>query len=266
MQIQDRGKRLEERKAWLGRMVPHLRGPRIVEFGCGSGFVLEFMSERFPDSMLVGMDRSLERLETLGSLRMQNVIPVRGEITEPMFPASSFTTVLLIGVLHEIYSDFGDESVKDVLRVAHGVLDEDGIVIIQDFLRPPPRSVKITFKNDATHKKFLRFAREFRPRKIPYEISGAEIRLDIADGVEFVSKYRSPDEDDWSHEMHETHFAFTEDDHRRIAQSTGFHIKHAEHLHARPHRVAEFMEDMEFDFEAVYTWIQVVLEKAQVPE
>jgi hypothetical protein len=179
-----------------------------------------------------------------------------------VFPAGSFTTVLFVGVLHEIYSDLGDQGVEDVLRLAHSVLDDDGIVIIQDFLKPPPRPVEITFKNDTTHKRFLRFAREFRPRRISYQASGVTVRLDIADAVEFVSKYRSPDEDDWSHEMHETHFALTEDDHRRIARSAGFHVKHIEHLHAQPHRVAEFTEDMEFDFDTIYTWIQVVLEKA----
>lgn len=263
MQSEDRGRRLEERKEWVGRIVPHIRAGRIVEFGCGSGLVLEFLAGRFPESTFVGVDRSLERLAALGSLSLSNVLPVRGEITDPMFPKGVFTTALFIGVLHEIYSDLGQERVHDMLRYAHGVLDEDGVVIIQDFLKPPPRMVEITFKNDATHKKFLRFTREFEARKIPYEASASTVRLDMADAVEFISKYRSPDEDDWSHEMHETHFAFTEDDQRRAAQSAGFRVTQAEHLHAQRHRVAEFKQDMEFDFEAVYTWIQLVLEKEE---
>ena len=263
MENEDRARRLEERREWLGRIVPHVNGGRIVEFGCGSGFVLEFLAKRFPDSTFVGVDRSGERLAALGSLNLANVLPVRGEITNPMFHEGVFTTALFVGVMHEIYSDLGRDRVCDMLKYAHDVLGEDGIVIIQDFLKPLPRTVEITFKNDATHKKFLRFTAEFEARSIPYEASGPTVRLDMADAVEFISKYRSPDEDDWSHEMHETHFAFTEEDQQRVAQSAGFRVTHAEHLHAQPQRVAEFKQDMEFDFEAVYTWIQLVLAKGK---
>ncbi len=261
MTDQDRADRLKERKAWLEHMVPHVGQGKIVEFGCGSGFVLEFLSERFPQSVFVGVDRSLERLETLASRHIPNVIPVRAEITEPVFPRGTFTVALFVGVLHEIYSDLGEAKVGDVLKIARDVLRDGGSMIIQDFLKPLPRPVEITFKKQAAYEKFLRFAREFQPRKIDFTHSGMTVDLDISDGVEFVSKYGSPDEEDWVHEMHETHFCFTEEDHRKMAERAGFRLKAAERLPARAGKLAGLREDMEFDFELEYAWIQMVLVK-----
>jgi hypothetical protein len=85
------------------------------------------------------------------------------------------------------------------------------------------------------------------------------VDLDISDGVEFVSKYGSPDEEDWAHEMQETHFCFTEEDHRKMADRAGFRVKAAEKLPARAGKLAGLREDMEFNFALEYAWIQMVL-------
>ena len=37
-------RRLEERKIWLGFLTKYVKPGRIVEFGCGSGFVLEILA------------------------------------------------------------------------------------------------------------------------------------------------------------------------------------------------------------------------------
>jgi SAM-dependent methyltransferase len=245
----------------LERMVPHVDQGTVVEFGCGSGFVLEFLSERFPQSVFVGADRSSERLETLASRHIPNVIPVRAEITEPVFPRGTFTVALFVGVLHEIYSELGEAKAGDMLKIARDVLREKGTVIVQDFLKPPPIHVDVTFKKRAAYEKFLRFASEFRPRKIDFTDSGMTVGLDISDGVEFLSKYGSPDEEDWAHEMQETHFCFAEGDYRKMAERAGFRVKAEEKLPARAGKIAGLREDMEFDFAMEYAWIQMVLVK-----
>ena len=83
----------------------------------------------------------------------------------------------------------GREKVEDAFRVAHDVLKNNGVLIIQDFLKPSPKSVELTFKNEETRRRFLRFAGEFRPRKVKFEETRDGVKLDITDANEFISKY-----------------------------------------------------------------------------
>jgi len=246
---------------WLERMTDHVKAGKIVEFGCGSGFVLEFLSARYPESLFVGLDRSSERLSQVAAKRLRNVIPIRCDITQAVFPGRAFDTALFVGVLHEVFSNFGEAKVMDTLRVAHRALDGEGVAIIQDFLKPSPRAVEISFKNEKTHRRFLRFAAEFRPRRIRFEEARGRVWVDIADAVEFISKYRSPSEEDWEEEMSETHFFFTMEDYRKAGPRAGFAVRTIERLEASPSRLSTFKQDIEFDFEPDYSWVQVVLLK-----
>lgn len=251
--------RLQDRTRWLERMVGHVKPDRLVEMGCGGGFVLSFLADRFPDCLIVGVDRSPERLEDVTASKRVNVIAVQADITRRIFSAGTFNTAVFSGVLHEVCSDYGETKVTDTLTAVREILDDDGVVIIQDFLKPSPRMVEITFKDKKTHARFLRFTKEFRPRKIDFHETGWTVRLDVADAAEFLSKYKSPDEEDWEHEMRETHFCFTCDDQAALAQRAGFRVTNTERLPAAPHKLDSFREDMEFDFESDYAWLQVVL-------
>lgn len=68
---------VEEKKTWLKCLSKYVKSGKIVEFGCGSGFVLEVLSMDFADSIIVGVDKSMERLEKVVEKGLKNVIPVR---------------------------------------------------------------------------------------------------------------------------------------------------------------------------------------------
>jgi len=254
-------RRLEERKVWLRRLSKHVKPGKIVEFGCGSGFVLGVLAEEFPDSIIIGIDKSVERLEKVVEKGLKNVIPVKADITHKIFPNSTFDTALFVGSLHEVFSYLGREKVEDSLRLAHNILKSDGVLIIQDFLKPQPAGVEIIFKNEKAQKKFFRFANEFRPRKVIYERTQDGVTLDIGDAVEFISKYHAQTEADWNEEMGETHFFFAEEDYKETAQRCGFIIKDMEELPKLKKSWVKTKVDVEFKFESQYRWIQVVLIK-----
>ena len=261
MKMQNMDKHLEHKKARLRHLIEYVKPGKIVEFGCGSGFVLEVISDNFSESIIVGIDKSMERLEKVVSRDMENVIAIKADITDNIFPKASFDTGLFVGSLHEVFSYLGREKVEDTFRIAHRVLKDDGILIVQDFLKPSPRLVEIAFKNGDTRRRFLKFADEFRPRKVRFEEMIGGVKLDIADAVEFVSKYRSPSEEDWKEEMNETHFFFTEEDYQKIAKQTGFKIRDSMKLPKDQYWFAEVRKDLELAFEPEYRWIQLVLTK-----
>jgi len=252
---------IEERKGWLQHLSQCVKPGKIIEFGCGSGFVLEVLSDDHPNSVIFGVDKSMERLLELSEKEIKNVIPIKADITQNIFPNSTFDTAIFVVTLHEIFSYTGREKVGAALTMAHSILKDAGVLIIQDFLKPSSRSVSLGFKNEETQKRFLRFVDEFQPRKIAFEKIGSGVILDIADAVEFISKYRSPSEEDWTEEMYETHFFFTEEEYKEIAQKTQFTIKDVVYLARSDKRWAEVRKDMEFKFEPEYRWIQLVLGK-----
>lgn len=253
--------RLRERLQWLRQMIPHVRPGKIVEYGCGSGFVLEFLASEFPDSQLVGVDKSSERLAAVVAKGLPNVIPFKADISRDIFPADVFSTAVFVGVLHEIFSARGQAGVVEVLRHAGNATADDGVVLIQDFLRPGPGSVEMCLRSEDARARFFRFAAEFRPRRIEFETTSEGVRLDIADAVEFVSKYRSPTEEDWKHEMDETHFFSTEEGFRNLAGACGFEVEVATRLPASEDRLREFSRDIGLDLEDTYSWMQLVLKK-----
>lgn len=251
----------EERKPWLKLLTQYVKSGKIVELGCGSGFVVEEMSHTFTDSCIIGVDKSLQRLAELVKKKLTNVIPLKGDFTRPIFASHTFDTVIFVGSLHEVFS-YGDlAKVEDALRIAYALVKNDGVVIIQDFLKPNPAHVNLIFKNHETKKKFIRFANEFKPRKIQSEMKENGVQVDIADAVEFISKYRSPDEEDWREEMTETHFFFTEGDFKNIAQKVGFLIHDLKKLARNKERTTQIQEDIECNFILEHPWVQLVLKK-----
>ncbi len=241
-------------------MTEFIRPGKIVEFGCGSGFVLEILSTEFPDSIIVGIDKSIERLVKVDR-RLKEVIPMRGDFTQTIFPYKIFDTAIFVGSLHEVFSTMGRETVRDALTKAYDVLKDCGVAIIQDFLKPDKKSVEITFQNEETREKFFRFTQEYRQRRIEFEKKGQSVLVDIADAVEFVSKYRAPDEEDWRHEMDETHFFFTEQEYREMAEKAGFVIKDVKKLSKSKSFWSEIKKDIQFEYPDDYLWIQLVLIK-----
>ena len=213
--------RISERRS--KRIIPYVKEGKIVELGCGTGATLSILSKAFPRSVIVGVDRRMDRLEIANGRGLGNVIVVNGDIMQKIFPSSSFDTVIFKFSLHEVYSSNGNEGVNKALRNAHEILKDDGVLIVYDHLRPDPRKVEFRVKQDTYKVRFERFVEEFAPRKVKYEMKGEWISLDISDCLEFLTKYRGLR---WEEEMKEVHFFYTEKDFKQILTNVGFNIVH----------------------------------------
>jgi ubiquinone/menaquinone biosynthesis C-methylase UbiE len=205
------------------RIIPYVKGGKIVELGCGTGATLSILSKAFPRSIIVGVDHNMDCLEVVNRRRLENVIAMKGDITQNIFPSSSFDTVIFKFSLHEVYSSNGNEGVNKALRNAYEILKDDGVLIIYELLKPNPRKVEFRIKQDAYKVRFERFVEEFAPRKVKYEMKGEWISLDISDCLEFLTKYGASR---WKEEMREEHFFYTEEDFKQVLMNAGFNIVH----------------------------------------
>jgi hypothetical protein len=94
-----------------------------------------------------------------------------------------------------------------------------------------------------------------------YEDMGGKVRLDVGDAVEFISKYRIDDDEEWRHEMDETHFFYTLDQHNARAREAGLSVEYAEAFPLSWEALDAAKDDMEIDFAEDYPWLQLVLRK-----
>jgi SAM-dependent methyltransferase len=255
-------RRLRKKRERLDRMMEYLRQGLVCEMGCGSGFVLEYLSASLSGSVLIGLDRSPERLEAVASKGLRGVLGVAADITVRVLDANRFDSVVFVWSLHEVYSRSGDSGVASALKTAADLLKPDGVIIVHDFLRPEPAQTVLGFKNDATFARFKRFAEEFEQRRVTYDVAGQTVRLDIADAVEFVSKYDIADEDEWRDEMVETHFFYTLADCELRAAEAGLKLVSSERFPLEWAAVDTARRDMDFDLGPYFCWAQLVLEKA----
>ena len=259
--MQNQGEQVTERREWLEHLVRHVKPDKIVELGCGSGFVLEVLSGHFPQCTIIGVDISIERLDKVYERGLKNVVPMKGDFTKKLFPDNTFDTAIFVASLHEVCSAEGRDKLKDTLNIINKELKDDGIVLIQDFVKPYEMPVELCFNNEETQKIFLRFARDFRQRKVVFEKIRRGVKLDIADAVEFISKYRTPSEEDWNDEMDETHFFFTEEEYMKTAREAGFVVHDVKKLSKSEAYWSEVKRDIGFDHPDQYLWIQLVLKK-----
>jgi len=267
--VSDCGKRdlfnseLSEKRVRLEPLIARLRPGIIVEFGCGSGFILEMVSEQFPDSIIIGVDQRFDRLRNVAEKGLKNVIPVSGDITGPLFLANTFDSGLFIAVLHEIFSRSGKRGLTQALKLAHDVLKKEGILLIQDFLKPEPEPVELIFRSKAIEARFYRFAREYRPRRINFERIDDGVRIDAADAVEFVCKCHATDEGHWQEEMGETHFFFTEAEYLEVVRRIGFTVVEMRKVQRIKDWRPEVGDELEVRSIHPYPdrWIQLILKK-----
>ena len=254
---------LLERKLWLQPLFQNVRPGKIVEFGCGNGFVLEDLSKEFQGSSIIGIDLNDNRLDAVIDKNLSNVITMNADITSKLWPDRSIDTALFVGVLHEIYSYYGKKKVLETLKITRETLKDDGVLIIQDFLRPEPEQVMVKFKTEEITKRFQRFTNEFVPREIKFEKTEQGIILDIGDLVEFMSKINSLAGDGWEEEKDEAHFYFTENEFITVVEGAGFTIKSCTKLTKTEEWWADTREKYDFQAEPEYGWIQLVLIKTK---
>ncbi|MEW6069906.1 MAG: methyltransferase domain-containing protein [Candidatus Thermoplasmatota archaeon] len=229
-EAQDRSlaERLEKKdKEFKTKIVEYIKSGRIIEFGCGSGAVLSILSEHLPKSIIVGLDVSETMLDIVSSKKLNNVTLVKADGTHRIFRDNIFDTALFIYTLHEIYSFGGRNKFLASLNNAYKILKENGRLIIWDSIKPEHQLVRMRFKNKATEEKFKRFVKEFKVKRINYKKIGEWVELDIADCLEFLTKYQHKNTE-WETEMKETHLFIALPELKQILSNCGFEIEKIE--------------------------------------
>jgi SAM-dependent methyltransferase len=250
---------LKRKSHWLKQLMKFVRPGTILECGCGRGFVCDMLSSHFPDNNLIGIDKSFRRLLTLKQKTLPHTFPVQADIRHLPLTTGSCDTVIFVSSLHEVFSLYGTPGVYDILGTIHSLLKNEGTLIIQDFLRPPPRQVTVEFKESSARTRFIRFATEFRVRPIPYEETSHGVRLDIGDAFEFFSKYDSPSEEDWQEEMDESHYFYTQKAYEQMAAHCSYTVTYLSPLPAVAESFTALSPVMHWDFSPEHQNIQMVL-------
>jgi len=261
---EDMQERALKRKAhWLEHLMTFVNPGTILECGCGSGFVCEMLSSQFPDSCLIGVDISFNRLRELKEKKYPSVFPIQADISQLPLARKRFHTVLFVSSLHEVFSTYGDTGVYSVMKTIHSLLKEKGVLLIQDFLRPSPRQVTVEFKTAHARSYFTRFATEFRVRPIPYKKTPKGVTVDIGDAIEFFNTYlylnRSPSPESWEEEMNESHYFYTKEAFQQMASECSYRVTHLSLLPAPDEYNTALSPHMHWDFTLDYQYIQLAL-------
>ena len=200
----------------------------ILDLGCGIGALTTRLAERFPSTLIVGIDRSKYLLSRLP--RKMNIVTMLGDIPATPLKNHSFDLVVAVQVLHEIFYFKG---AKALIRTFHNVfhlLRKDGEFIILDHFNPG--NTPICFKlPEELRKKLREFQSKFKPRKTAYYDSGEGwIRSSMRDFCDFVTKIWALNSGLEEEEMSETHTPFTRQELENLVQEAGFEVVHTTSL------------------------------------
>lgn len=200
----------------------------ILDLGCGIGVLTTRLAERFPSTLVVGIDRSKYLLSRLQ--RKRNVMTLLGDI--PALPLKShfFDLVVAVQVLHEIFHFKGAKALIRTFQNVSSLLKKDGELIILDHFNPG--EAPISFKlPEELQRKLREFQSKFKPRKITYhDLGEGWIRTSMRDFYDFVTKIWGLDSGLEEEEMSETHTPFTRQELETLVQEAGFEVAHATSL------------------------------------
>jgi SAM-dependent methyltransferase len=200
----------------------------ILDLGCGIGALTTRLAERFPSTLIVGIDRSKYLLSKLQ--RKRNIMTILGDIPALPFKNHSFDLVVTVQVLHEIFHFKGSKALIRTLQNVFHLLKKDGELIILDHFNPG--DTLIYFKLPEELRKKLRgFQSKFKPRKIIYlDSSEGWIRTSMRDFYDFITKIWALNSGLEEEEMNETHTPFTRQELENLVQETGFELAHTTSL------------------------------------
>ena len=196
----------------------------ILDLGCGIGALTKRLAERFPSTLVFGIDRSKYLLSMLQ--RKKNVSPILGDIPTLPFRNQSFDLVVAVQVLHEIFHFKGTKALNRTLQNIFHLLRKDGELIILDHFNPG--DAPISFKlPEETRNRLREFQSKFKPRKITYYDSGEGwIRTSMRDFYDFITKIWALNSGLEEEEMNETHTPFTRQKLENLVQDAGFKVAH----------------------------------------
>jgi ubiquinone/menaquinone biosynthesis C-methylase UbiE len=103
-----------------------LRGKRLLEVGCGSGYGLSLLAERFAPSRLVGFDLMPEQIELARAREVAGATVRVGDVTRIEDADESFDAVFVFGILHHV------PEWRDAQRELARVLAPSGVLLIEE--------------------------------------------------------------------------------------------------------------------------------------
>lgn len=214
----------------LSAVVSHVNpnASAILDLGCGIGALTTRLAERFPSTIVVGIDKSKYLLSRLQ--RKRNVMAILGDI--PTLPLRNrfFDVVVAVQVLHEIFHFKGAEALTSTFKNISHLLKKDSELIILDHFNPG--DAPISFKlSEELRRKLREFQSKFRPRKIVYyDLGEGWIRTSMRDFCDFVTKIWALNSGLEEEEMSETHTPFTPQELENLVQEAGFKVEYTASL------------------------------------
>lgn len=196
----------------------------ILDLGCGIGALTTRLAEKFPSTLIVGVDRSKYLLKK--AQREKNLMTILGDIPALPFRNYSFDLVVAVQVLHEIFHFKGVEALTRTFQNVFHLLKSSGELVILDHFNPGDAPISFRLSEELLEK-LHEFQSKFKPRKIVYYDSGEGwIRSNMRDFCDFVTKIWALNSGLEEEEMNETHTPLTCLELETLVQEAGFRVTH----------------------------------------
>ncbi len=194
----------------------------VLDLGCGIGALTSRLAERFPSTLIVGIDKSKYLLGKIQ--KRSNVLTVLADIPAVPLKDHFFDVVVAVQVLHEIFHFKGAEALNGTFHAVARLLKNRGKFIILD--HSSPGDAPISFKlSDELRTKLYEFQSKFRPRKITcYDEGNGWIKTSLRDFYDFATKIWALDSALEEEEMNETHTPFGAQELENLVQKAGFEV------------------------------------------
>ena len=222
---------------------PFIKEGKIVDAGCGTGTLLFYLSQNFPESDIIGIDLSREFLRYCEGQYYpnHNVYVYRKNIIMQNFRSETISTKIFSSILHEVYSynRYKKQVIARTLKNTYKELVKKGRVIIRDGVKPENKAVYLWLDNKdgvlkskninrlSTEGRFLKFSRDFKKGKgINYNIRKIDgkkyYKLYLQDTYEFLNKKDYPD--NWGVEVDEEYGVMTFKQYCKLLNEIGFKV------------------------------------------
>jgi len=199
------------------------RASTILDLGCGIGALTTSLAEKFPSSLIVGVDKSKYLLRKLQKKGIAST--VLADIPSLPFKENTFDVAIAIQVLHEIVSLKETCALIQTLKNVRSSLGSGGELIIFDHVSPGDVPVLIRL-SDEMLAKFREFQMKFKHRKVAHQDRGEGlISLSMRDFYDFLTKIWALNTNLEEEEMNETHTPFTRQELKDFLLKAGLKIE-----------------------------------------
>ncbi len=221
----------EEHLTERQRVLPEVKGPRILELGSGTGSLIKLLALHDPElELLVGVELS-PHFHQVASNRLPDVAKascgktqlymVRADITKMELKFQYFNTIILASILHEIKSYFSSQKVESLLREAQLGLEVGGQLVICDGFRRPDAMAKMTLESPELVSTFKSYCAKLQ-KKFTFRQNGNTVILPTTDAIEFATKIQFSG---WEGELREDYYPYTLEEYEAMLKKADLEIE-----------------------------------------